>query len=92
VAISTAGASPALAKRMKREIGELFGDPYATLAVLLNDVRGWAKATLPTYQDRKEFFETIVNGEPDPIQLLRDGDVDRVKELIESAQLQHAAA
>ena len=29
VAISTAGASPALAKRMKREISELFGDSYA---------------------------------------------------------------
>ncbi len=47
VAISTAGASPALAKRMKREIAELFGEPYAELAVLLNDARGWAKATLP---------------------------------------------
>jgi siroheme synthase-like protein len=92
VAISTAGASPALAKRMKREIGELFGEPYATLAVLLNDARGWAKATLPTYQDRKEFFETIVNGEPDPVELLRAGDVERVKALIESAQLQHAPA
>ncbi|HEX2702319.1 MAG TPA: bifunctional precorrin-2 dehydrogenase/sirohydrochlorin ferrochelatase, partial [Solirubrobacteraceae bacterium] len=51
VAISTAGASPALAKRMKREISELFGEPYADLAVMLNDVRGWAKGTLPTYQD-----------------------------------------
>jgi siroheme synthase-like protein len=92
VAISTAGASPALAKRMKREIGELFGEPYATLAVLLNDARGWAKATLPTYQDRKQFFESIVNGDPDPIELLREGDVDRVRELIESAQLASAPA
>jgi siroheme synthase-like protein len=92
VAISTAGASPALAKRMKREIGDLFGEPYATLAVLLNDARGWAKATLPTYQDRKQFFESIVNGEPDPVALLREGQTDRVKELIESAQLQHAPA
>jgi siroheme synthase (precorrin-2 oxidase/ferrochelatase) len=91
VAISTAGASPALAKRMKREIGELFGEPYAVLAVLLNDARGWAKATLPTYQDRKEFFESIVNGDPDPIELLRDGDVPAVRALIESAQLTHAA-
>ena len=74
VAISTAGASPALAKRMKREIAELFGEPYADLAVLLNDARGWAKATLPTYQDRKEFFEGIVGGDPDPIELLRAGD------------------
>jgi precorrin-2 dehydrogenase/sirohydrochlorin ferrochelatase len=86
VAISTAGASPALAKRMKREISELFGEPYATLAVLLNDVRGWAKGTLPTYQDRKEFFEAIVNGEPDPIELLRAGDSAAVKDLIAAAQ------
>ena len=86
VAISTAGASPALAKRMKREISELFGEPYATLAVLLNDVRGWAKGTLPTYQDRKEFFEAIVNGDPDPIALLRDGDAAAVKDLITAAQ------
>jgi precorrin-2 dehydrogenase/sirohydrochlorin ferrochelatase len=86
VAISTAGASPALAKRMKREISELFGEPYADLAVLLNDVRGWAKGTLPTYQDRKEFFEGIVNGDPDPIELLRSGQADRVRDLIEAAQ------
>ena len=37
IAISTAGASPALAKRMKREIAELFGEPYAMLAILLNE-------------------------------------------------------
>jgi precorrin-2 dehydrogenase / sirohydrochlorin ferrochelatase len=86
VAISTAGASPALAKRMKREIGELFGEPYALLAILLNDARGWAKATLPTYQDRKLFFESIVNGDPDPIELLRAGDIDGVRALIADAQ------
>jgi precorrin-2 dehydrogenase/sirohydrochlorin ferrochelatase len=82
IAISTAGASPALAKRMKREIGELFGEPYANLALLLNEARGWAKATLPTYQERKGFFESIVEGEPDPIALLREGHVDAVRELI----------
>ena len=92
VAISTAGASPALAKRMKREIGELFGEPYATLAILLNDVRGWAKGTLPTYQDRKEFFESIVNGDPDPVVLLRDGDVAAVKDLIAAAQSSYQPA
>src|ERR1700758_2760545 len=89
VAISTAGASPALAKRMKREIAELFGEPYAVLAVLLNEARGWAKATLPTYQDRKEFFEGIVNGEPDPVALLRAGDEQGVRELIAAAQAAH---
>jgi siroheme synthase-like protein len=92
IAISTAGASPALAKRMKREIADVFGEPYAHLAIMLNDARGWAKSTLPTYQDRKDFFEGIVNGEPDPVELLRDGDVDRVRDLISAAQRESAPA
>jgi len=82
IAISTSGASPALAKRLKREISELMGEPHARLAGLLNDVRGWAKDTLPTYDDRKRFFEDIVNGEPDPIALLRAGDEAGVETLI----------
>jgi precorrin-2 dehydrogenase / sirohydrochlorin ferrochelatase len=86
IAISTAGASPALAKRMKREIADTFGEPYARLAVLLAEARGWAKQTLPTYQDRKVFFESIVNGEPDPVELLRAGDEDAVRDLIAAAQ------
>ncbi|HET7121840.1 MAG TPA: bifunctional precorrin-2 dehydrogenase/sirohydrochlorin ferrochelatase [Solirubrobacterales bacterium] len=92
IAISTAGASPALAKRMKREISALFGEEYARLAVILNDARGWAKGTLPTYNDRKEFFEGIVNGDPDPITLLREGNETAVLAIVESAKERAAAA
>ena len=92
IAISTAGASPALAKRMKAQIADTYGEPYARLAVLLNEVRGWAKGTLPTYQDRKLFFESIVNGEPDPVELLRGGDEAAVRDLIEAAQQTHQPA
>ena len=86
IAISTAGASPALAKRIKREIAAEYGEVHARFAELLNEARGWAKATLPTYQDRKAFFEGIVNGDPDPIALLRAGDEQAVRDLIEAAQ------
>jgi precorrin-2 dehydrogenase/sirohydrochlorin ferrochelatase len=92
IAISTAGASPALAKRMKREIAEQYGEHYARLAVLLNDARGWAKATLPTFKERKEFFESIVNADPDPIALLRAGDEAAVRRLIETAKRQGTPA
>jgi precorrin-2 dehydrogenase/sirohydrochlorin ferrochelatase len=92
IAISTAGASPALAKRMKREVSELFGEEYARLAIMLNDARGWAKGTLPTYQDRKAFFEGIVNGTPDPVELLQAGDEQAVLDLIAAAQRTHAPA
>jgi len=90
IAISTAGASPALAKRIKAQIAQEYGEPYARLAVLLNEARGWAKGTLPTYQDRKAFFEEIVNGDPDPVELLRTGDEAGVRELIAAAQRTHA--
>jgi precorrin-2 dehydrogenase len=86
IAISTAGASPALAKRMKHEVAALFGEEYARLAVLLNEVRGWAKDTLPTYAARRDFFEELVNGDPDPVALLRAGEETAVRELIERAQ------
>jgi siroheme synthase-like protein len=86
IAISTAGASPALAKRIKREIADTYSEHHARLAELLNDARGWAKGNLPTYQDRKAFFEGIVNGDPDPIELLRAGDEDGVRALIDAAR------
>src|SRR5436190_13322609 len=90
IAISTAGASPALAKRIKRQIADEYGQPYTARALPLNEARGWAKGTLPTYQDRKAFFEGIVNGDPDPIELLRAGDEAAVRELIAAAQREHA--
>src|SRR5215212_1686408 len=92
IAIATAGASPALAKRMKREISESFGEAYARLAVIRNDHRGWAKGTLPTYQDRKEFFEAIVNGDPDPIELIKQGHENEVQRLIEQHKERFADA
>jgi siroheme synthase-like protein len=82
VAISTSGASPALAKRLKREIGDHVGPEHVRLAELLDEIRDWAKTNLATYTERKDFFEGIVNGDPDPIELLRNGDEAGVKELI----------
>jgi hypothetical protein len=77
---------------MKREIAETYGEPYARLAVILNDHRGWAKATLPTYHDRKDFFEGIVNGDPDPVELIRNGREDEVQDLIERQKERFAQA
>jgi len=92
IAISTAGASPALAKRMKDEIGKQYGQPYAELAIILNDARGWAKATLPTFQDRKKFFDSIVYGDTDPVELVKSGQPEKVLELIEAAKSKYTAS
>lgn len=86
VAITTTGASPALAKRMRREAAELFDDAYARMAVLLDELRPWAKATLPDYAARRDFFDAIVNASPDPIELLRAGNEDSVRRSIDDAK------
>jgi hypothetical protein len=71
---------------MRDEAAASFGPPYADLAVLLDEVRAWAKSTLSTYQDRKAFFDDIVNGDPDPIELLRAGDMEGARAVIVAAQ------
>ncbi|HWC14174.1 MAG TPA: bifunctional precorrin-2 dehydrogenase/sirohydrochlorin ferrochelatase [Actinomycetota bacterium] len=86
VAISTSGASPALAKRIRREVEDLIGEEHAWLARLLDEVRPWAKENLSGYDARKRFFEDIVDGDPDPVVLLREGDEAGVRDLIERAQ------
>lgn len=88
VAVSTAGASPALAQRIRSEVAAHVGKEYAVLATILEDLRPWAKANLPTYEARRAFFDGIVNGEPDPIELLRAGkraDVDALIERVRTA-------
>ncbi|MBE3076070.1 MAG: bifunctional precorrin-2 dehydrogenase/sirohydrochlorin ferrochelatase, partial [Actinobacteria bacterium] len=86
VAVSTGGASPALAQRLRSEIGALVDDSYARLARLLASIRPWAKERLATYEDRKAFFDDIVKGPVDPVALLRTGDEGAVDELISNAK------
>lgn len=86
VAISTSGASPALAKRMKREAAAMFDEAYARMAELLDGLRPWAKQNLPDYEARRDFFDSIVNADPDPIAMIRDGKEPEVLGAIERAK------
>ena len=86
VAITTSGASPALAKRMRDEAAAAFDDAYARLAAILDDLRPWAREELRDYEARRDFFASIVNGDPDPIALIRAGEEDRVRDLIVAEQ------
>lgn len=63
VAVSTAGGSPSLAKKLRSEIGQRVGREYAPMLHLLSSLRGLAKQHLPTYRDRKRYFDQLVQGE-----------------------------
>jgi precorrin-2 dehydrogenase / sirohydrochlorin ferrochelatase len=60
VAVSTGGASPALAQRIRDDIGELVGDDHVVLARRLAALRPWAKRALPTYEARRDYFRRLV--------------------------------
>jgi siroheme synthase-like protein len=62
IAVSTGGGSPALAKRVRRDVEELIGEDYAQMLRLLRSLRAAAKRRLPTYQDRKRYFDGLVGG------------------------------
>jgi precorrin-2 dehydrogenase / sirohydrochlorin ferrochelatase len=83
VAVSTSGASPALAKRMRREAEAMFDTAYARLAEILDGLRPWAKENLPDYAARRDFFEAIVQADPDPVVLLRENREDELMRAIE---------
>ena len=60
VAVSTGGASPALAQRLRTRIGEEIGPEHAELALRLQALRPWAKRNLPSYEARRRYFERLV--------------------------------
>jgi precorrin-2 dehydrogenase / sirohydrochlorin ferrochelatase len=60
VAISTGGASPALAQRLRDDIARLVTPQHARLARELRELRPWAKARYPTYAARRDFFQQLV--------------------------------
>jgi precorrin-2 dehydrogenase len=60
VAVSTGGASPALAKRLRSRIAELVRPEHAELAEELRALRPEAKERFPSYEERRDYFEDLV--------------------------------
>ena len=60
VAVSTGGASPALAQRLRDDVAALVGPRHAALAGELRALRPWAKERYPTYEERRDFFQALV--------------------------------
>jgi precorrin-2 dehydrogenase/sirohydrochlorin ferrochelatase len=60
VGVSTGGASPALAQRIRADVDDLIRPEHAALADRLASLRPWAKRELPTYEQRRDYFQALV--------------------------------
>jgi precorrin-2 dehydrogenase/sirohydrochlorin ferrochelatase len=82
IAVSTGGASPALARRIRISIGECYGDEYAVAMELLGSLREELKARYPSPEDRKVIFERMVYS--DLMDLVRAGDAEAIEAWVQT--------
>lgn len=90
IAISTGGASPALAKQLRRDLGRIIGSDYAPMLRLLAGLRGAAKRRLPSPRDRKRYFNELVRGRV--FGLVRGGKRQAARQKALELLERHAAA
>ena len=71
IAVSTAGASPALAKRIRQELERQYGTEYELFLEKLSAIRARVQETVPDEQERRRIFRAIVDS--DAMALIRQG-------------------
>jgi precorrin-2 dehydrogenase / sirohydrochlorin ferrochelatase len=81
IAVSTGGASPALARQIRLSMEECYGDEYALAMQLLGSLREELKERYPDPEDRKVVFERMVYSEL--MDLIREGDTDAIEAWVE---------
>lgn len=83
VAISTGGQSPAMAKRIRRELQENFGDEYAHLLTLMGGIRPLLLGLELETKDNTAVFRMLVNSEI--LAALKKRDLDAVVEILKES-------
>lgn len=81
ISVSTEGRSPMLARKIREDLETVFGPEYRDFLDLMGDVREHIIRTVPDGDRRRELFYRLVYS--DIIDLLRDGQHDKVKERID---------
>lgn len=76
VAVSTGGASPALAAALRRQLEEAVGPAYGVLAERLRALRPWVQQRLPKPEDRRAFWQAALA--PEVLRWAQEGRVDEI--------------
>jgi precorrin-2 dehydrogenase/sirohydrochlorin ferrochelatase len=80
IAVSTSGASPALSKKIRRELEEKYGPEYGLFLGKLSVMRTRILEEVPDEHSRKKVFQAIVDS--DVLDLLRQGNTHEAEQRI----------
>jgi len=78
VAISTGGASPALARKLRETLESVIGEEYGTLARWLGEMRPGIERQVKAQNRRQQVYEAILDA--DVMALLRDGKAEQARQ------------
>jgi len=78
IAISTGGRSPALARRLRKELSERYGPEWEEALDVLEDVRHETLLSLPDLEERSRRWQRALDTE-ELIDLVRDGRADEAR-------------
>ncbi len=82
VAISTGGASPALAAALRRRLEEVVGPAYGVLAEGLRALRPWVRRQIPRPEDRRAFWRAALA--PEVLRWAQEGRADEIRAHLEA--------
>jgi len=81
IAVSTSGASPALAKKIREELETIYGEEYAMFLAVLQQVREVVLARGAKETENKKIFTALVDSAL--LQALKDNDVPRAEAIVQ---------
>jgi len=79
IAVSTAGKSPALARKIRTRLEETFGDEYASVALLIDEVR--AKVKRQGMQVNGDAWQEAIDLDL-LVELVRNGDSEKARDIL----------
>jgi len=82
VAISSGGDAPVLARRIRSQLEATLPSGYGDLARLASMFRDQVKAAFPNGEQRRRFWEGVING--DIAEMVLSGNIDRAASMLES--------
>jgi precorrin-2 dehydrogenase/sirohydrochlorin ferrochelatase len=81
IAISTGGKSPALAKKLRKELEDRYGFEYAKFLNLMGNLRKRISSQIMDKRKREEIYKKLVNS--DIIDLIKNGNGESARKRVE---------